>query len=77
MVLRQGMALVVVGLALGVVASLVVTQVLSGLLYGAAPTDGRMLAAVAALLAAVALVASRLPTRSAASVDPAATLREG
>ena len=75
-VLRQGMTLVVVGLALGVVSALGVTRVLSGLLYGVAPTDGSTLVAVSALLATVALVASWLPARSAARVDPATILRE-
>ena len=56
------------------VSALGVTRVLSGLLYGVAPTDGSTLVAVSALLATVALVASWLPARSAARVDPATIL---
>ena len=76
MVLKQGMALVAVGLVLGVVGAIGVTRVLSGLLYGVTPTDAWTLAAVSALMAAVALLASWLPAMRAARVDPATALRE-
>jgi putative ABC transport system permease protein len=75
MVLRQGIALAAVGLAVGFAASLVVTQFLSSLLYEVRPTDLTTSALVAVLLAMVALVASLVPASRAARVDPIVALR--
>jgi putative ABC transport system permease protein len=75
MVLRQGLALIGLGLALGFAASLALTRFLSSLLYEVRPTDLATSLAVAAVLAAVALLASYLPARRAASVDPMVALR--
>ncbi len=75
MVLRQGMVLAVVGVVVGLVAAVGLTRVMSSLLYGVEPTDPITLAAVAALLTAVALVASYLPARRASRTDPLEALR--
>jgi putative ABC transport system permease protein len=63
------------GLALGIVAAIAATRLLNTLLYEVSPLDPGAFIAVAALLMLVALVASYVPTRRAASVDPAIALR--
>ena len=75
MVLRQGLALTGAGLAAGFAASLVLTRLLSSLLFETAPTDLTTAAAVAVVLAAVALLASWLPAYRASRVDPMVALR--
>lgn len=75
MVLGQGAALAVVGIGLGLVGARSLTRLLSSLLYGVGATDASVFAGVAALLGAVALLASYLPARRATRVDPIATLR--
>ncbi len=75
MVLRQGLALTGLGLAAGFAASLALTRLLSSLLFEVRPTDLTTSAAVALVLAGVALTASYLPARRAASVDPMIALR--
>jgi putative ABC transport system permease protein len=75
LILRQGLALSVLGVAVGISASLAGTRVLRGLLYGVAPTDPATFAVVAFLLVAVALVACLIPARRALKVDPMVALR--
>jgi putative ABC transport system permease protein len=75
LILRQGLALSVLGVGVGISASLAGTRVLRGLLYGVAPTDPATFAAVAFLLVAVALVACLIPARRAMKVDPMVALR--
>jgi predicted permease len=75
-VLGQGMAVVGVGIALGLLGALAATRLLSGLLFDTAPADPVTFLLVAALLAAVALAANLLPARRAARVDPMTVLRE-
>jgi putative ABC transport system permease protein len=75
LVLRRGLLLALGGLAIGVVAALNLTRLLGQLLYGINPGDPLTFAAVALLLLAVALVASWLPARRAANVDPLVALR--
>jgi predicted permease len=74
-VVGQGMKAVAVGLALGLVISLLLSDFIADLLWGVAPTDAASYVSSVGLLAVVGLVASYLPTRSAATVDPAETLR--
>jgi putative ABC transport system permease protein len=77
MVLRQGMHLVLVGLALGMAGALVLTRVLTTLLFGVQPTDALTFLAVSMVLVAVAAAACLIPARRAASVDPMVALRVG
>jgi putative ABC transport system permease protein len=69
-------ALVATGLALGLVASLMLTRTVRTLLFGLRPDDGMTLAASAIGLLAMALVASAVPAYRAARVDPIVTLRD-
>jgi putative ABC transport system permease protein len=75
MVMRQSVTLIGIGLATGFVASLTLTRVLKSLLFDVRPADLATWAVVATVLAAVALLASYLPARRAASVDPMVALR--
>jgi putative ABC transport system permease protein len=75
LVLRQGMGLVVLGLAIGLFGAWALSRVLAGQLYGISARDPLTYAAVATLLGAVALVATWLPARRATRVDPMISLR--
>ncbi len=75
LVVKQGMALVLLGIAAGTLLSLGITRLISGMLFGITATDPLTFAGVAALLGAVALLANYLPARRAASVDPMVALR--
>jgi putative ABC transport system permease protein len=77
MVLREAGGVVVVGLAAGSLGAFALTRLMRGLLYEVNAVDAATYTAVAALLAAAAIVASLVPARQAASVDPASTIREG
>jgi len=74
-VLRQGLTVTLIGIMVGVAGALVATRVLSSLLYGVTPTDPSTLAGVSLLLMGIALLASYLPARRAARIDPMMTLR--
>jgi predicted permease len=75
MVLSEGGALLVIGLAAGVTGALVTSRLLRGLLFGVAPHDPATLGAVALIIAAVGVAACWLPAARAARVDPAVALR--
>jgi putative ABC transport system permease protein len=75
MVVRQGVAPALAGAALGIGAAVLLTQLMSGLLYGVTPTDPLTFGAVALVLLFVAIVAAWLPARRATAVDPLITLR--
>lgn len=75
MILREALLLAAIGVAIGLVASLGLTVVLSSQLYGVRAADPRTLAAAALLLGAVAVLAALWPARRAAGVDPIRTLR--
>jgi putative ABC transport system permease protein len=75
LVVRQGMSLTVLGLALGIAGAFVVTRLMTGLLYQTEPLDVATFASVTAVLAAVALLSCYLPARRAARVEPMAALR--
>ncbi len=77
MVMKQGMGLVVLGIALGLAAALAMTRLLSNWLFGVTVDDPVIYAAVIGLLAAVALLACYLPARQATHVDPILALRYG
>ncbi|MCI0407774.1 MAG: FtsX-like permease family protein, partial [Acidobacteria bacterium] len=75
MIVGQGMKLVVVGMGAGLVGSLALTRVLSGLLYQVSATDPFTFAAASILLGCVALLACGIPAYRAAKVEPMAALR--
>jgi putative ABC transport system permease protein len=75
LVLRGIMKWVLTGLVLGVVGSLSIARLLDTLLYGVRPTDPVVLSTVSVVLVGVALLASFLPARRAASLDPLRALR--
>jgi predicted permease len=74
MILRQSLKLTSLGVAIGLAAALATTRLIANLLY-VSPTDAWTFAAVGVLLAGVALLASYLPARRAARVDPLVALR--
>ena len=75
MVLTQGMRVSMVGLGLGMIATLGVTRVLSGLLYEVKPYDPTTLLTVAIVLLVVSGAACLAPARSATAVDPVIVLK--
>ena len=75
LVLRQGLALVTVGLAVGLVLALGLTRVLASSLFGVSALDPVTFAAVPALFLAATLAACLIPARRAAHSDPVAVLR--
>ncbi|MHB8755359.1 MAG: ADOP family duplicated permease, partial [Candidatus Acidiferrales bacterium] len=75
LVLRQGAALAVLGIAIGLAASFVLTRALTNELFGVSPADPLTYAGVGILLLAVALVACYVPARRAMRTDPMVALR--
>jgi ABC-type antimicrobial peptide transport system permease subunit len=75
LVIRRGMAPVLLGLAAGVVAALAAARLTASLLFGITTTDMPTFIAVPAVLALSGLVACYLPARRAMAVDPAVALR--
>jgi putative ABC transport system permease protein len=75
LILRQGLRPVLAGLAAGLLASLVAMRALASLLYGVTATDPPTFLAVACVLLAISALASAIPARRAARVDPMAALR--
>lgn len=75
MVLRQGLGLATIAAAIGVAASLLVSQLMKGLLYGLTPTDPITLIGIAALVISVALASCYVPARRAVRVSPQLALK--
>jgi putative ABC transport system permease protein len=75
LVVRQGLGLAALGIAIGVAAALALSRVLSYLLYGVSPGDPATYAAIVVGVAALALLASYVPALRAARVQPANVLR--
>jgi ABC-type antimicrobial peptide transport system permease subunit len=75
MIARRGVVLAALGIVAGLVGALGATRLLHGLLYGVSPTDPIALALTCIVLFVVALVASWLPARRAAALDPMEALR--
>jgi putative ABC transport system permease protein len=75
LILKQGVVLVALGVVIGLIAAIVLTRLMSHLLYGVSATDPATFSAIALLLTFIALVACYLPARRAARVDPIQALR--
>ena len=75
LVLRQGIALVIVGIVIGLFGAFLVTRVLSSFLLNVGTTDPFTFAAVSILLVLVALLACYIPARRATKVDPLVALK--
>jgi putative ABC transport system permease protein len=75
LVLRQGLALVGLGIVLGVPAAALLTRSMGSLLYDVGPSDPATLVAVSGVLLAVAALAAWVPARRAARIDPMEALR--
>jgi predicted permease len=75
LIVRKGMSLALVGVTIGLVATFVLTRLISRLLFGVSATDPLTLAAFTALLALVAFLANYIPASRAAKVDPMVALR--
>jgi len=74
-VMRQGLKLTILGVAIGLIGAFALARVLAHLLFGVTPRDPITFAGVALLLVAVALLACFIPARRAAKVDPMEALR--
>ena len=75
LLLREGLSVTVLGVALGLAGALLLSRVMAGYVYGITATDPLTFAAALGLLTAVALLAIYIPARRAASVDPVRALR--
>jgi predicted permease len=76
LVVRQGMSLALAGVAIGLAGAFALTRFLQSLLFGINATDPFTFVGIALLLSAIALVASYIPARRAARVDPMISLRD-
>jgi ABC-type antimicrobial peptide transport system permease subunit len=76
LIVRQGALLAALGLAIGLVGALGVTRFLRSMLFGVSPFDPVSFTTVAVLLSVIAFLASYLPARRAARVDPIEALRQ-
>jgi len=76
LIVRQGMELAGIGIAAGLIGALLLTRLMSSLLFGVSATDAITFTAVALVLGLVALVASFIPARRATRLDPLAALRD-
>ncbi len=75
LVLREGLGVTLFGVALGLAGALVLSRVMAGYVYGITPTDPLTFTLASLMLTAVALLASYIPARRAARVDPMMALR--
>jgi ABC-type antimicrobial peptide transport system permease subunit len=75
LIVRGGVGLAALGVAIGAAGALAATSVLSSLLFGVSPTDPLAFVGTATLLLVTAAAASYLPARRAAALDPANALR--
>lgn len=75
LIVKQGIVLVLIGLALGMAGALALTRLLASLLFGVTTKDPITFVAIAALLSIVALLACFIPARRATKVDPMVALR--
>ena len=76
LVMRQGLALVLIGTVIGIASALAASRLLRGILYGGSVVDPVTFVTVPLVLIAVAALASWLPARRASKVDPTVALRQ-
>jgi putative ABC transport system permease protein len=76
LMVSQGATAALIGLACGLIAAFLATRLISGLLFEVSPTDPATFTVAAGLLLVVATLASYLPARRAASIDPVVALRQ-
>jgi len=75
MVVRQGLALALIGVVVGLAAAIAATRLMVGFLFNVSPTDPGTFTAVVGIMLGVVLAASYLPARRASRVDPLVALR--
>lgn len=75
LVMRSGMTLALIGVAIGLAGALTMTQLIKSLLFGVTPIDGTTLASVSVIMIVVSLLASYIPARRATKVDPLVAFR--
>lgn len=75
LVVREGMRVALAGAIAGIAGALLLTRLMTGMLYGVGATDGLTFAATSALLLGVAVFASYVPARRATRIDPLTALR--
>jgi len=75
LIVGQGLALILTGVAIGLIGAVILTRLMTGLLFGVSATDPVVFAVISLTLIAVALAACLLPARKAMQIDPMAALR--
>ena len=75
LVVRQGLVLALLGVAIGIPAAVALTRMIASRLFGVTPTDPATLAAAAVLFVSIALLACSIPARRATKIDPLVALR--
>ena len=76
LILRQGFALSSIGIGAGLIAAIILTRAMSAMLVGINPTDPLTFTAMTVVFFAISAIASWLPARRAAGLDPTTALRE-
>jgi putative ABC transport system permease protein len=74
LIIRDGLVLVSIGVALGLAGAYALTRLMTTLLFGVTPTDGLTIVVVSAVLTGIALLACFIPARRATRVDPLVAL---